>query len=445
MINFIRPLFIQCTYIALLATTAFLPASAQTLTEEERKMVEFIEDGRKEALEFLEAVVNINSGTMNLEGVRTVGRLFHKEMDALGMTTRWIPMDEAARAGHLFAETSGDQGPTILLIGHLDTVFELDSPFQTFQLDGDIARGPGVSDMKGGNVVLLYALKALKHAGVLDRSRIIVAYLGDEEDTGDPLDISRRDLIQAGKKSDIALGFEGGALEHATVARRGFTGWQLRVSGRAGHSSRIFSEQYGAGAVFELSRILHSFYDELRGEEYLTFGPGVTLGGTTVEFDATLSRGSAFGKTNVIPETALAAGDLRCISAEQLERAKQSMRGIVSRSLPGTSAEISFRDSYPPMSPTPQNHQLLSVLSQASQDLGLPEVQALDPGRRGAADVSFVAAHVTAALDGLGSIGSGAHTVEELVEIDSLRTMAQRAAIFLNRLIQGEPDFAASE
>lgn len=441
----IRILSCRCIYLVFLTFAVVLPAAARSLTSEERKMAEFIETRHQEALEFLEQVVNINSGTMNLEGVREVGKLFRKELDGLGMKTRWIPMDEVSRAGHLFAETEGDQGPAILLIGHLDTVFEQDSPFQIFQIEGDIARGPGVSDMKGGNVVLLYALKALKHAGILDRSRIIVAYMGDEEDTGDPLEISRRDLIEAGKRSDFALGFEGGNLEHATVARRGFTGWQLRVSGRAGHSSRIFSEQFGAGAVFELSRILSAFYEELRGEEHLTFGPGVVLGGTTVEFDAMLSRGSAFGKTNVIPEIALAAGDLRCISAEQLERAKRAMREIVSRNLPETSAEISFRDSYPPMSPTTQNHQLLSFLSQASQDLGLPEVQALDPGMRGAADVSFVAAHVTAALDGLGSIGSGAHTVEELVEIDSLRTMAQRAAIFLNRLIQGEASFAASE
>ena len=138
------------------------------------------------------------------------------------------------------------------------------------------------------------------------------------------------------------------------------------MHGTPGHSSLIFGSEYGYGAVFELARILETFRDSLVGEQYLTFNPGIVLGGTTMDFDAQQSRGNAFGKSNVIAETALAAGDLRTVSVEQRERTKQRMRAIVGRSLPGTSAEITFEDSSEPFSPTPANYALLDRLNAAT-------------------------------------------------------------------------------
>jgi glutamate carboxypeptidase len=386
---------------------------------------------------FLEQIVNINSGTMNHEGVREVGRMFDLEFRALGMETTWIPMPEDVnRAGHLFAETAGGQGATVLLIGHLDTVFEIDSPFQTYEDLGDgRARGPGVSDMKGGDVVILLALQALHAAGELNDLNLIVALLGDEEETGDPLTISRQHLVEASRRCDAALGFEGGVggFQSATVARRGFTDWRLEVQGTRGHSSVIFNDTYGAGAAFETARILNAFYEQLRGEENLTFGAGILLGGTTVEYDPESDRGTAFGKTNVIPETVIAAGDLRTLTFEQLERAMERMRVIVSDNLPRTSAEITFRDSYPPMAPTAGNLELLERLDQVSRDLGMGPIEAVDPGKRGAADISFSARH-TAALGGLGVVGRGAHTPDETVDLRSIPVMAKRAALLVHRL-----------
>lgn len=389
------------------------------------------------AVQFLEQIVNVNSGTMNHEGVREVGRMFELELEALGMKTSWIPMpDEVNRAGHLFAETAGSSGATVLLIGHLDTVYESDSPFQRYEdLGGGSARGPGVSDMKGGDVVILLALQALHAAGELDDLDLIVALLGDEEETGDPLTISRRELVEAARRSDAALGFEGGVggLQSATVARRGFTDWQLVVKGIRGHSSVIFNDKYGAGAAFEAARILGAFYDQLRGEENLTFGAGILVGGTTVEYDPETDRGTAFGKTNVIPQTVIAAGDLRTLTHEQLERAMDRMRAIVSDNLPRTEAQIFFRDSYPPMAPTAGNLELLDKLDQVSRDLGMGPIEAVDPGKRGAADISFAAQH-TAALGGLGVVGRGAHTPDETVELGSIPVMAKRAALLVHRL-----------
>lgn len=415
-------------------------AFPQQLDATERAIVSYVDAHIDEAIGLLERVVNINSGTMNLEGVAAVGRVFGMELDALGFTTEWIDMSAVHRGGHLFAEVKGGGGKRVLLIGHLDTVFEKDSPFQRFERADSIATGPGVEDMKGGDVVLLYALKALQAAGAIEGANIIVALTGDEENTGDPLSVGRAALLDAGRRSDVALGFEGGVgtIGTATVARRGFTGWEVRVGGIRAHSSQIFREDLGAGAIYEAARILSQFYEEMRGERYLTFNPGTILGGTAVEYDAMRSRGSAFGKTNVIAETTVIAGDLRTISIEQRERAKARMREIVDQHLPHTSAEIGFRDSYPAMEPTEANYALLQQLDRVSRDLGFGTVAPVDPGQRGAADVSFVAPIVEASLDGLGPVGGGGHTTAERVSLDTIGIMAKRAAVLIYRLTRSD-------
>lgn len=411
-------------------------ASAQSLSPVEQRIVAAVDARTPEAIALLERAVNINSGSMNPAGVRAVGEVYQAELDALGFTTRLVDMTEVQRGPHLFAEREG-VGPRVLLIGHLDTVFESDSPFQRFvRIDDSTASGPGTEDMKGGNGVVVLALQALRDAGVLDGTNIIVAFTGDEEDTGDPLSISRRDLVEAARRSAYALGFEGGVggRESATVARRGFTGWKLSVRATPGHSSLIFKPAFGYGAIFELARILDAFRQELVGQDYLTFNAGVALGGTTVDFDAMQGRGSAFGKTNVIPETAVATGDLRTISITQREQTKARMAAIVSQSLPGATATIEFEDSSPPMDPKPANYALLGRLQQVSRDLDFGPVEAVDPGQRGAADISFIAADVGAALDGLGAVGDGGHTVEEMVDLQTLPFMAKRAAVLIYRL-----------
>ena len=419
--------------------TSFTVSHAQKISSKEKKILAIVEENHSEAVAFLEEVVNMNSGTMNLAGVERNGERMATEFQAIGFETRWIGMpEEMNRAGHLFAEKTGTKGKKLLLIGHLDTVFEEDSPFQTWEEQDTIALGPGANDMKGGNVVMLYALKALVEAGAIDDAQIIVALHGDEESTGKPLSISRRDIIEAAKRSDIALGFEGASsLNEGTIARRGASGWRLEVSGRRVHSSQIFSEEAGAGAIFEASRILNEFYKQLSTVEYLTFNPGVVLGGTFVEYDAPNSKGTAFGKSNVTPEKVIVTGGLRFISEEQKENAREVMRKIVADNLPRTNAEISFTDSYPAMSPTQGNEDVLAVLSQISLDMGRGEVVAFDPLKRGAADISFVAEYVDG-IDGLGTMGEGAHSPEEWVDLRTFKELTQRAALLIYRLTSGE-------
>lgn len=410
---------------------------AEGLTAIEKRIVERVDSKAHEAEIFLERVVNINSGTMNHSGVREVGALYDRELSEIGFQTRWIEMPkEMARAGHLFAEIDGSEGDRVLLIGHLDTVFEPDSPFQTFTRKGDLAYGPGTEDMKGGNTVILFALKALHEVGALQGSRIIVALTGDEEMPGSPLEIARKDLLEAGRRADFALGFEAGVrdIHTATVARRGSSSWSLRVTGTPAHSSQVFEDSIGAGAIYEASRILDAFYSQIRGEKYLTFNPGVILGGTTVDYDPEEHRGSAFGKSNVIAETAVIDGDLRFISEDQKERARERMRAIVAQSAPGASAEITFRDGYPAMSPTAGNEKLLGRFQSVSLDLGFGSLEPLDPSQRGAADISFVAADVQGSLAGLGPVGWYGHTVEERIDIATMSVVTKKAAILIHRL-----------
>ena len=415
----------------------FFSAQAQKLNRTEKKIIKKVELLNIESINFLEKVVNINSGTLNKKGVRKVGNVFNKEFRSIGFKTQWIEMpEEMNRAGHFFANISGNKGKKLLLIGHLDTVFEENSPFQQFnRLNDSIAHGPGANDMKGGDVVVLYALKALANLNLLDNANITVAFTGDEESTGKPLNISRKKLIEVAKEADIALGFETSTgFDNATIARRGASGWKVEVTGKRAHSSGVFSENTGAGSIFEMSRILNSFYEEVRGEEYLTFNPGTLLGGTFVDYDSKKSTGIVFGKTNVVAQKSIVNGGLRFISEEQKENARKKMREIVKKNLPQTKATISFTDSYPAMVPSEGNKLLLTILNEVSLSLGHKGVTAYDPGKRGAADISFVADYVDG-LDGLGTMGTGAHTPKETVNLKTMNALIQRTAVFIYRLI----------
>lgn len=418
----------------LLFAFANLPAAAQTLSREEAAIIKHIEAHHEASIQFLEETVNINSGSQNPEGVRKVGALYKKFLDDMGFATTWVDMPERMnRGGHLIGEIKGGKGKKLLLIGHMDTVFEEDSPFQQWERRDSIAIGPGTSDMKGGNMVLLYALKALYDAGQLKDSQIVVILHGDEESPGQPLEISRKDIVELAKRSDIALAFENGTgFQYATVARRGSSGWTLEVKGKQAHSSGIFAKNAGSGAIYEASRILSRFHEEIQ-ETNLTFNPGLILGGTTVDIDPSGIKGTASGKTNLIANTTVVKGDLRFLTQEQLERARAKMKAIVAEHWPLTDAEISFRDGYPPMPPTEGNMALLAKLNQVSLDLGMDAVKAFDPGRRGAGDISFIAAYVDG-LDGLGAQGGGAHAPGEFVNLSTLEAIVKRTAVLLYRL-----------
>ena len=430
------------TYVTIgMLLAAPVASHSQALSPAERRIVSSVDASSPAGVSLLERLVNINSGTHNFAGVRAVADALAPEFQKLGFTTRWSEGASWNRAGHLIAEWKGNgTGRKLLLIGHLDTVFERDSPFQRFERVGtDSARGPGIADMKGGNVVMLLALKALRDAGLLEQLQVTAVFTGDEEDSGRPIATARADLTNAADWADIALGFENGpeAPHVAVIARRGSTTWWLRTSGTPSHSSQVFRPEVGSGAIYEMARILAAFHDSLSNDPPLTFNPGVIVGGTTVTFDAVQNRGTAFGKTNVVAESVYVAGDLRALTAEQLARAKATMQRLAERHYPRTNAVLTIDDGYPPFAPTDGNRRLLSILDQGSRDAGLPSVGPVDPARAGAADISFVAGRVEAALDGLGLKGRADHTVNETADLNMLAVQAKRAAILMARLATG--------
>jgi glutamate carboxypeptidase len=413
-------------------------AASPSLDANEQAIVSWSEANKEAAIDLLEELVNINSGTLNQKGVQEVGAVLRQELDALKFQTRWVDMpEEMQRAGHLFGRLDGDRGKKLLLIGHLDTVFEADDDFQTFVREGSKGIGPGTEDMKSGNVIIIYALKALQHAGLLDGMQIVVAYTGDEEESGRPLDVARKDLIEAGQWAEVALGFESGVdrggQEWVTISRRSSSRWCLEVTGKQAHSAGVFNDKNGAGAIFEAARILNGFYDEVRGEKYLTFNAGTIIGGTEVGADCETHHGSASGKTNITANRTIVRGGMRTISYDQMQRAREAMQAVVARNLPVTSARITFEDSYPAMAPTDANQQLGVLLSEINQDLGREPMPVLDASRRGAADISFVAPF-TAGLAGMGAYGKGGHTPNESLDLDSIPIAIQRAAILMYRL-----------
>tara|TARA_R100001480_G_scaffold28701_2_gene39096 strand:- start:606 stop:1988 length:1383 start_codon:yes stop_codon:yes gene_type:complete len=406
----------------------------------EQRLVDHIDRQQPVALDLLVRSVNTNSGTMNLAGVREVGDLFSEAFAQLGFTVEWVEGASFQRAGHLVARYAGDEARRkVLLIGHLDTVFEPDSPFQRFtRIDDEHATGPGIADMKGGNVIMLQALSALRATGVLEQLDITVVLTGDEELSGKPLALSKQALVDAARHADVALGFENGDGDYRTanVSRRGSVSWQLDVTGTPAHSSQVFREDIGSGAIYEAARIISAFHDDdaLRGEEYLTFNPGRMAGGTTLRNNPVDNTTSTYGKSNVVAEFALVEGDIRALSAEQLTRSKARMQAIVAEHLPRTTAELAFDEGYPPMAPSAGNLRLLALYSEVSEDLGFGPVTAVNPLRAGAADISFAADHVDMAIDGLGMSGSEGHTVNETGYLPSLALQAKRAAVLLYRL-----------
>ncbi|MEO9967056.1 MAG: M20/M25/M40 family metallo-hydrolase [Reichenbachiella sp.] len=423
--------------VALLLSGLALMCSAQ-ISKIESKIVRSVEIHNQTYVQLLKDVVNTNSGTMNFDGVRAVGMTLKPYFDDLGMETTWVSGESFNRAGHLVAVNKGTKGPKLLLIGHLDTVFEPDHPFQSFQMLNDsLIQGPGVIDMKGGDVIILAALHALKDAGVLKDMHIEVVLTGDEEKSGSPLELSKKAIIEASERADIALAFENADGDPRTivVTRRGSSGWKLEVTGNAAHSSQIFTERVGVGSIYETSRILNAFYTELSTEENLTFNPGVILGGTAITYDNNKNGGTAYGKSNVVAKQTLVNGDIRAVSLEQLSRAKEAMLRITAENRPGTSSELTFKaGGYPPLTETEGNHVLLGYYSKVSQDLGYGEVKPVHPRKAGAADVSFTNGLVDMAIDGLGLAGSDDHTANETGNLNYLPIQSKRAAVLMYRL-----------
>lgn len=421
-------------YLLILCLVITTTTNAQSLSAEEEKIVQSIQKHLAENLQLLQKMVDINSGTLNIEGVKLTGDVLRAEFDKIKFRTEWLNMpDSVKRAGHLVASIKGTKGKKLFLIGHLDTVFELDMPANPYRKINDTTvTGQGVEDMKGGDVIMFAALQALYENGLLNNAAITAYFTGDEEKTGSPLNVSRGDFINRAKDHDVALAFEGAIGSTIATARRGIGGWKLQVYGEQGHSSGIFKNGYGA--IYETARILNEFRVQLSQEKYLTFNPGIIVGGTELHYDSSRTSGTVSGKTNIISPACIVQGDLRFLTYKQRDDAKAKMLQIVQQNnLAGTRAEITFSDGLPAMEPTKGNNDLAKLLSKISVELGYQPITAGDPSGRGAGDISFISKYVDA-LDGLGAEGWGGHAPGETMSLKTFERQIQRAALLIYRL-----------
>jgi glutamate carboxypeptidase len=411
---------------------------AQTLSPLEQKIVDAVNSKMAYAEALLKESVDINSGTLNIAGVKKVGDVFAREFSKAGLTPEWVPLpDSLRRAGHLVATRKGTKGKKLFLIGHLDTVFEPDMPPNPYQrLNDSTATGQGVNDMKGGDVVAIIALQVLEELGLLKDAYIVAYFTGDEERSGSPTSVSRKDFIDRAKTCDIALGFEGASgLRNVATARRGSSGWELKIAAKTGHSAGIFTPNAGYGAIYEAARILNSFREELSSEKYLTFNPGIIVGGSEMNYNEKTAKGNAIGKTNIISPAVTVTGDLRFLTEKQKIAAREKMTAITQRNLGGTSASIRFKDGIPSMEPTEGNDAIRAVISDVTVAMGLGPTAAGDPGSRGAGDISYVAKYLSG-VDGLGASGRGAHAPGETINLKEFPLLIQRTALLIHRLIQ---------
>jgi glutamate carboxypeptidase len=424
----------KCLYLLILCIAFTTTANAQELSAEEKKIVQSIQKHLAENLQLLQKIVDINSGTLNVKGVKATGDVLRAEFDKIRFRTEWINMpDSVKRAGHLVASIKGRKGKKLFLIGHLDTVFEPDMPANPYRkINDSTVTGQGVEDMKGGDVIIFAALQALQENGLLNDATITAYFTGDEEKTGSPLKVSRGDFMDRAKEHDVALAFEGAIGSTIATARRGIGGWTLKVYGEQGHSSGIFKNGYGA--IYETARILNEFRVQLSQEKHLTFNPGIIVGGTELNYDSSRTSGTVSGKTNIISPSCIVQGDLRFLTYTQRDSARARMLQIVQQNnLAGTRAEIVFTDGLPAMEPTKGNEELAKLLSKISVELGYGPITPGDPSGRGAGDISFISKYVDG-LDGLGAEGWGGHAPGETMSLKTFERQIQRAALLIYRL-----------
>lgn len=410
---------------------------AMALNSIEQDIVSEVEAAKAEQLSFIKQTVDVNSGTLNLQGVRRVGAIYQREFKALGFKTQWIEMPPSMnRAGHLFAYHHGNGKRKILLIGHLDTVFAKDSKFKRFRHQGGYAKGPGSVDMKGGNAVMLFALKALAQSQQLENADIVVALMGDEESSGSPQEIARQDLKKAALGSIAALGFEGAKDLHSVVtARRGIAIWKLDVRARAGHSSLIFTPKYAKGAILSMVVLLDDMIKLAKQFRDLTFNPGFIAGGRQLSFTQNPSRIHIKSKNNVISRQAKATGEVRYLYDKDLDGFTHTMQNKAQALTKPIAADFYLVDGKgkPAMQPSARNIALYERLKKINQALKLGPLRMENPRFRGAADISYVAQY-TAALDGLGAIGKHEHSEQETLNIVKTQSATKRAALLIYQL-----------
>ncbi|HEY3694120.1 glutamate carboxypeptidase [Phenylobacterium sp.] len=352
---------------------------------------------RAAQLDLIKAAVNIDSGTGDVEGGRKVAGLLVPRLQALGMTVETIPAEAPGLADNVVATLQGAGKGRILLIGHLDTVFEPGTAARRpFRIDGDKAYGPGVSDEKGGVVQAIYALQILHDLKFRDFGTITFLMESSEE-RGSPG--TRRLIDRLVRAHDVELNLEpGDAPDAITVWRKGSATYQIAVKGRAAHAG--VAPQDGRNAAVELIHQLAAI------EQFPRSGPGLT---------ANLTILKAGSRDNIIPEDAMGRVNVRVRDKADFDRVEAALQAAAATTVvPDATVAVTRESAYPPLPDNPQTQALAARAQAIYARLG----RTLATGGNGGASESALAAEAgTPALDGLGPVGGGFHAEREFLDL----------------------------
>jgi glutamate carboxypeptidase len=388
--------------IIIIALAAPLPALAPFAyaADSNAKVLTAAQAARSAQLQLLEQVVNVDSGTGDVEGGRKVAAMLIPRLKALGMTVESVPAEEPGLAENTVATLIGRGKTHVLMIGHIDTVFEPGTaqrrPFRT---DDKRAYGPGVADEKGGVVEGIYALQILHELGLGNFAKIVFL-METSEERGSP---GTRALIgKLLKDADVELNLEpGDAPDTLTVWRKGSDTFRIDVKGRAAHAG--IAPQDGRNAALELIHQISGL------AAFPQSGDGLTVNLTVMQ---------AGTRANIIPENASAQVNVRVRDKADFDRVEQVLRKNAETTvIPDTKVTISGGEGFPPLPNNPATDKLAARAQRIYAGIG----RTLATGGNGGASESALAADAgVPALDGLGPVGGGFHSDQEFLELETV-------------------------
>jgi glutamate carboxypeptidase len=363
----------------------------------------------------LEQLVNIDCGSYTPDGVNRVADLVARSLADLGATVEREPHRAGSgerQLGDLVVGRLTGDGPRLLLIGHMDTVFPPETAAaRPYRATGDRALGPGVSDMKGGLLAGLHAVAALRQAGVHPDLTFVA---NPDEEIGSPFSTPRiRALVPS---HDAALVLECARANGDIVsARKGISDIEIRLTGRAAHAG--VEPEKGRSAILEAARQVVALHD-LNGR-----WPGVTV-------NAGVIRGGT--RPNVVAESCRIELDLRAADAGTFEAAEAAVRTIVSHpSVDGVSAVLERLAHHPPMERTAATERLAALATAIAAQLGFT---VSDAATGGASDANTTSAAGLPTLDGLGPIGGDDHSADEWLDLASVVPRTTLLAALIARI-----------
>ena len=360
-----------------------------------------VEESHPAYLRELAELVNIDCGSYTPEGVNRVADAVSARMNALGFDVErraHEPTDGAPQLGDLLIGRSSGDGPRILLIGHMDTVFDPGTAAaRPYRSRGDRAFGPGVTDMKAGLLAGLHAIQALKANG---RAPNVTFVANPDEEIGSPF--STPIIRELAPQHDAVLVLECARANGDIVsARKGIADYHLDLVGRAAHAG--VEPEKGRSAILEAAHQVLALHDLNGRWPSVTVNPGVIRGGT---------------RPNVVPERCELQVDLRAASMDAFEAASAEVERLAGApTVDGVSIEIRRIAGHPPMEKSGASARLVALTTAIATELGF---DVADAATGGASDANTTAALGIPTLDGLGPVGGDDHSVDEWLDLTSV-------------------------